>query len=41
MEVCAVEDEYSIDQQGEIKKLADYYIRSYDEIFEKTYEVLG
>lgn len=41
MEVCAVEDEYSIDQQGEIKKLADYFIRSYDEIFEKTYEVLG
>ncbi len=34
MRVCAVEDEFSLTQQAEKKKLADYYILDY-------YEVLG
>jgi len=40
MKVCAVEDEYSLYQTREKKELADYYIKTYDDIFEKTYEVL-
>lgn len=32
MEVCAVEDEFSMDQMELKKKLADYYIRDYGEI---------
>lgn len=40
MQVCAVEDEHSADQREEIRRLADFYIRSYDEIGRKTYEVL-
>ena len=32
MEVCAVEDEFSMDQMELKKKLADYYIRDYWEI---------
>ncbi len=41
MRVCAVEDEHSADQRPEIRRLADYYIRSYDEITDRTYEVLS
>lgn len=41
MKVCAVRDRHSEDQQDEIRRLADYYIRSYDEIRENTYEVLS
>ena len=40
MEVCAVEDAFSEDQREEKRRLADYYIRSYDEILDGTYEVL-
>ncbi|MDO4322054.1 MAG: HAD family phosphatase [Lachnospiraceae bacterium] len=40
MQVCAVEDRHSMDQRQEIRRLADYYIRSYDEILNHTYEVL-
>lgn len=40
MRVCAVEDLWSSDQSGKIRALADYYIRSYEEIQNKTYEVL-
>lgn len=40
MKVCAVEDKYSLYQTLEKKELADYYIKSYEDIFEKTYEVL-
>ncbi len=40
MQVCAVEDEYSLDRRDEIRHLADYYIRNYDEIEAGTYEVL-
>lgn len=40
MNVCAVEDEYSIENTYTIKKLADYYIRSFYDIFDETYEEL-
>ncbi len=32
MQVCAVEDDFSLPQTDEKKKLADYYIASYDEV---------
>ena len=32
MKVCAVEDEYSLRQEAEKRRLADYYIKDYDEI---------
>lgn len=41
MRVCAVEDDFSRKQRDEIRRLADYYITSYDEIQKKTYEVLS
>lgn len=40
MTVCAVEDDYSIPQKREKCKIADYYIRSYDEVMAGTYEEL-
>lgn len=40
MKVCAVEDEYSVSQREEKRKLADYYITSYDEVLGHTYEDL-
>ena len=41
MKVCAVADASSADQIDEIKKLADYYITSYEDILNNTYEVLA
>lgn len=41
MRVCAVEDTYAADQSDIIRRSADYYIRSYDEIQNHTYEVLS
>lgn len=41
MQVCAVEDDHSKDQREEKRRLADFYITSYDEISEGTYEVLS
>ncbi len=38
MNVCAVEDEFSIEDTYKKKKLSDYYIRSFYEIFDETYE---
>ena len=32
MEVCAVEDDFSLSMTEEKKKLADYYIKDYDEL---------
>lgn len=32
MKVCAVEDEYSLRQEAEKRRLADYYIKNYEEI---------
>lgn len=40
MNVCAVEDAFSIEDTYEKKKLSDYYIRSFYEIFDETYEEL-
>ena len=40
MKVCAVEDAHSKDKLEEKKKLADYFIHEFDEIFQNTYEVL-
>jgi len=38
--VCAVAEPYCADQLPLIRELADYYIESFDEIFEGTYERL-
>ena len=38
MEVCAVHDTYSVPQENEKKECADYYIRTYNEIINNTYE---
>lgn len=40
MTVCAVEDEFSKPQTAKKRELADYYIKNYDDIKNKTYEVL-
>ena len=41
MKVCAVEDEFSVEDTYEKKKLADYYIRDFYELLENTYEELS
>lgn len=41
MRVCAVEDAYSAGLLDQKKTLAHYYITSYDQILDHTYEVLG
>lgn len=38
MEVCAVHDAYSVSQEKEKRASADYYIQSYDQVLEGTYE---
>lgn len=40
MKVCAVEDDYSRNLSEKKRKMADYYIRTYDDIRNETYEVL-
>ena len=40
MQVCAVEDVYSISQKKEKKTYADYYITGYDQVMDGTYEEL-
>jgi HAD superfamily hydrolase (TIGR01509 family) len=40
MRVCAVEDAHAEDQRSQIRQMADYYIRDYDEIGAGTYEIL-
>lgn len=40
MKVCAVEDTFSAHQREKKRELADYYIRDYDDIKAKSYEVL-
>lgn len=40
MKVCAVYDEASKGQEEKKRKLADYYIRSFEDIKNNTYEVL-
>ncbi|MCI9133868.1 MAG: HAD family phosphatase [Lachnospiraceae bacterium] len=38
MKVCAVEDTFSLDRKEIIQKMAHYYIRSYDQVLDGTYE---
>ncbi|MDO4305212.1 MAG: HAD family phosphatase [Eubacteriales bacterium] len=40
MTACAVEDNYSIPQRAEKRKIADYYIHSYEQVMAGTYEEL-
>lgn len=40
MKVCAVEDVFSKPQEDLKRELADYYIQDFDDIKDKTYEVL-
>ncbi len=40
MKVCAVEDSFSLHLRERIRSMADYYIRSYSEIMNGTYETL-
>lgn len=40
MKVCAVEDDFSAPQMEKKRELADYFIRNYFDIQNKTYEVL-
>ena len=40
MTVCAVQDDFSDYQISEKKKLADYYINSFEDIFNDKVEVL-
>lgn len=40
MRTCAIEDDFSLDQIEEKRKLADYYINDYFDILEERYEVL-
>lgn len=40
MTVCAIEDRYSASLRGEKRILADYYIKDYRQVIERTYEVL-
>ncbi|MCD8338185.1 MAG: HAD family phosphatase [Lachnospiraceae bacterium] len=40
MHVCAMEDAFSSARRAEVRRLADYYIRSYDEVLDGSYEVL-
>lgn len=40
MYVCAVEDDFSKDQVEKKRRLADYYIQDYNDIKNRTYEVL-
>lgn len=40
MRVCAVEDPFSAHQEQEKRRLADYYISSYEQVLNNTYEIL-
>lgn len=40
MEACAVWDRYSEDQDSKKRELADYYIHTYYDVLNETYEVL-
>lgn len=40
MKVCAVEDAFSAHQEEEKRRLADYYISSYMQVLDNTYEIL-
>lgn len=38
MKVCAIHDTYSIPQEKEKRQTADYYITSYEQVIDGTYE---
>ena len=40
MMVCAIDDDYSKNQEAKKRELADYYIKYYNDILNLTYEVL-
>ena len=40
MQVCAIEDDYSIHLTAEKKALADYYIKDFRQVLDHTYEDL-
>lgn len=40
MKTCGVEDEFSAREVHDKKAIADYYIQSYEDILNNTYEVL-
>lgn len=40
MRVCAIDDEYSRNQEARKRELADFYINDYNDILNSTYEVL-
>lgn len=40
MRVCAIEDASSLDQKDKIRSLAHYYIHSFDQVLNGTYETL-
>ena len=40
MKVCAIDDDYSKNQEARKRELADYYITDYNDIINSTYEVL-
>lgn len=41
MRVCSVYDDYSKNQESKKRALADYYINTFNEVLEGTYEVLA
>ena len=41
MRVCAVEDKFSVEQKIEKRRLANYYISSYEDVLQNTYEDLA
>lgn len=41
MQVCNVYDEFSLKDQKILKRLADYHIRSYEEILRGSFEICG
>jgi len=40
MEVCAVWDEQARDRQAEMREIADYFIRDFEELLAGRWEVL-
>jgi HAD superfamily hydrolase (TIGR01509 family) len=41
MKVCAIEEDYAKEDVNEVRALADYYICSYEDILNNTYECLN
>lgn len=41
MRTCAIEDDFSLNQKAEKRRLADYYIQDYYDVLQERYEVLN